>query len=327
MSTRVTKKGYSNVFGVNAKWKLNRMINKNKSTLVIIIYIAPNDEASMNAITPIKELSKKYPNYYFMFVDVKNFDDLNTDYYDVQYVPLYIVYYNGIPVSQYIGLNFDLIKKNLELLTNTLINKSCTPSTQSLQESEESLHSKGSSNEGYDDNIEKATYMRKLFMLTKQGVQLTNSYSMDSDLDEIIWEYNLHVNPHKLRVDSTYKKPICFNDKHSVSEQSKSDKSNKNKSNKSNKSNDIKSKIIDTQSKTDFNLSKLLSNPELSKLLKNIAQKKKEVSDSDSSDDSDNSDSSENSKSDTSSYESDENERNDTASTDSDSSSGYSSNE
>jgi len=237
------------------------MIRRHKDTLVIIIYILQSDEeSSKTTIATIKELAKIFPDYYYVFIDIKKFDDLDNDYYDIKVIPFYVVYFNDAPITQYLGPNYDLIKKNLTILTQILIiDRKSLLSSKNIKEehkliednSESTVHSNNCSN---SENIEKATYLKKLFMLTKQGTQLTNSYNMKSDLDEIIWELNLHTNPNGLCVNSQYKKPICFPNNNKII-----------KNNSKNKTNDnIKQPNID--------LSKLLINPGLSTLFKNMSQ-------------------------------------------------------
>ena len=50
----------------------------------------------------------------------------------------------------------------------------------------------------------KASMLKKLFHLTKNGVQLTTNYNMESDYDDMVWEYNLHTNPKGITVPSVY---------------------------------------------------------------------------------------------------------------------------
>jgi len=52
--------------------------------------------------------------------------------------------------------------------------------------------------------IKKASLLKKLFDLTKSGVKLTNSYDLDSEYDEMLWEYNLQTNPHSIKVNQEY---------------------------------------------------------------------------------------------------------------------------
>jgi hypothetical protein len=288
---------YPNAFKIDTKLKLTKMINKHRDTLVMLIYVAPNDESCKQTYGPIKELAKKYPQYYFVFIDVSRFDDLSSEYYTVQYVPLYLVYYNAMPISQYIGLNFDLIQSNLELWTERIINykqdnknirssvfenNTATPTTPSptSQDYNEPLQSQFKNGDvNKDDIVTKAKYLKKLFILTKQGIELTNSYSINSDLDEMIWEYNLHMDPSKLLVTSTYNKPIpgVFTSK----------KVGNNNNNNNNKSKQRKESFRPTNNNKGLDISKLLNNPNLSSLLalKGITQKKKaeSISSSDSS--------------------------------------------
>jgi len=254
-----------NVFRIDSKLKLTKTINKKKDILIILIYIRPSIDN--NIYGPIIDLAKKYPKYYYMFIDVDNFDDLSNDYYLVQYTPMYVVYYNCIPISQYTGLDFDLIKKNLDFWTVKIIDQSSMSSNKSLHNEFgdtlstcKSKQIKTISPSADTNTIEKASYLKKLFLLTKQGIQLTNSYNMDSDLDEIIWEYNLHTNPDKLTVDSVYVKPLCF-DNYGT----------------------LVAKINDGNTKkkniniNNYDIKKLLNNSNLSSLLKTIKQNNNQI--------------------------------------------------
>jgi len=260
MATRNSKQNSLRIFKIDTKWKLSEMIKRHKDTLVILIYILQSDEeSSKTTIMTIKELAKSFPNYYYVFIDIKKFDDLDNDYYDIKVIPFYVVYFNDMPITQYLGPNYDLIKKNLTVLTKILITDKLLPSSPNeknmmLEESKMTVEKKNQESIDYpdncsnSDNIEKATYLKKLFMLTKQGIKLTNSYNMKSDLDEIVWELNLHTNPNGLCVDSQYKKPTCF------------------------MTNNIKNKISDNKKNPNIDLSKLLTNPSLSTLFKNMSQ-------------------------------------------------------
>ena len=283
---------YPNIFKINTKSNLNKMINKNKHTLIILIYVSPTDESCKLTYAPIKQLSKKYLNYYFVFIDITRFDDLTNEHYEVQYVPSYFVYHEGIPISQYIGLTFDLIESQMDFWTKKIIkpnkeiemeinmnppNNKQTLNSSNLNTCNSAITTPSKlldQNESNDELNEKAKYLRALLMLTKKGVKLTNAYDMSCDLDEIIWEYNLHTDPSKLQVNSTYKKPIV------------NDKIN-------DKINDTLSvnilggnKNISKQTVRQLEIAKLLKNPKIAAILANgFKQKIKKSSNANKSND------------------------------------------
>lgn len=189
-----------NIYIITKQNKLKTMVDKYSNTLVIVVYIRPDCLICERIVKPFESLSNKYKEYIFAFIDVYNYDQLNCEYYQIDTAPYFIIFYNKVPISQIVGCYVNLLGVLLKLFTEKLIN------TRIFRNSSEN-HPQTLAKVNYenlDTKNQKILLLKQLFLLTKSGVQLSNSYSMKSDLDEIIWEYNLHTNPDGLCVNSTY---------------------------------------------------------------------------------------------------------------------------
>ncbi|ARF10569.1 hypothetical protein Hokovirus_2_96 [Hokovirus HKV1] len=199
----------NNIFKIKDQYQLDKIIKKHNDTLIIVVYCSRDCKLSRNIIDPFINLSKKYTKYYFIFANVY-VCDTETEYFTIESTPHFILYYNELPISQIIGSYVNLVEKNINLLEK-FINKSTRPL--------------GKLSGHINNDATKIKYLKLLFDLTKTGVILSNNYNLESDLDDMIWEYNIHTQPN-ITVNSQYQ-PINNQD---ITKQTKQTKQNNKKS-------------------------------------------------------------------------------------------------
>ncbi len=129
-------------------------------------------------------ISKKYQDDMFIYVDINNFDDIQKRFLkEITRVPVLYIYYDNKPIVVFEAL----IEEEVVEVLNEIHNKIASARTEAEKEMK---------NEEEELNTDpKILMLKKLFELKKKGVKLTKCYNMESDLEEMEFEYNIHTNP------------------------------------------------------------------------------------------------------------------------------------
>jgi hypothetical protein len=149
----------------------------------------------------------------FVYIDTNKYTDTSRRFM-IKNVPKFIYFFGKLQIADVVGANEtqvvatlqnikDKIKLKKEQYMANLVaaqqqpqqaaqqQQSQQPQQQLPQQSDTLFH-------------KKAVLLKKLFDLTKTGTKLTKSYNLESDYDEMLWEYNLQTNPASIQVNSEY---------------------------------------------------------------------------------------------------------------------------
>jgi thiol-disulfide isomerase/thioredoxin len=177
-----------NLFQVLNYNDLKDIFDDNSDKLVLIMFSMKTCQPCKNIKPKFVELSKKEQSCLFIYIDVENF--LDSQFISgVTSVPRFSFYYDSEEIASQEGANYDDLVKALNDLKIMIEHKKKEIMSQELNK----LNKK-------NKQQEKIVMLKKLHDLTKKNIKLTNSYTLSSDLDDMIWEYNLHTNPDALVV-------------------------------------------------------------------------------------------------------------------------------
>lgn len=189
-----------NLFQVLNYNDLKDIFDDNSDKLILIMF-------SMKTCGPCKlikpkfvELSKKEQSCLFIYIDVENFVD-DKFISGVTSVPRFSFYYDNSEIASQEGANYEDLIKAFYDLKIMIEHKKREIMNQELNKLNK-----------FNKQQEKIIMLKKLHDLTKKNIKLTNSYTLSSDIDDMLWEYNLHTNPDALVVGGSASGGIGLSD-------------------------------------------------------------------------------------------------------------------
>jgi hypothetical protein len=184
----------NNIFRTLNEGTFKNVLKKHYEDLIIALFTTSN--ISPRYIESIVSLSKKFPSHIFIYVNRDTFESNKSPIFNnITKYPSFLMYYRKHCVK--------IVSENFIELPNIINNI-----TEQIEEAKGLKVAKVEEDVKYK---EKVIMLKKLYDLGKQGCYITQEYTMDSDLDDIIWEYNLHtmnVSQQKVEQDILTPNPV-----------------------------------------------------------------------------------------------------------------------
>ncbi len=181
----------NNIYRVRYCPDLDEILRDHAQKLVVVMFSSKSCGPCINFKPKFIQHAKQNPNCFFVYIDVNDFEDKNGKYIGkVRGTPKFVYFFNSQEVGDVLGakevtfletLNF--FKDKIEERKREIMQRDISAKQQELFE-RQMLEKR------------KIDMLNKLYDLTSKGVKLTQSYNIDSDLQQMIWEYQLHTNPH-----------------------------------------------------------------------------------------------------------------------------------
>ena len=166
----------SNIYQVLKEVDLNEILNDQSQSLVLVMFSAKNCKPCSQIKPKFINLSKENPKSHFVYIDVDNFEN-NT--FEIQGTPKFLFYFDNQVIAEILGAQE-------ESLSNTFSN---------IKNKIESKKKEYSKQETISEDIEqKIQLLKKLYELSQSGAKLSKFFNLDSDLEEMKMEYELHCN-------------------------------------------------------------------------------------------------------------------------------------
>ena len=177
----------NNIFKVISEAHVDNILKLNSSSIVIIMFSTATCPPCKRIKPKFISLAKENSDCFFIYIDINDYKTDDMKYTkNVTCVPKFKFYYDMAHIADVEGESIEDVCNTLKMLQNT------------IKEKKEQVI-----NNNYDKYfLQKADLLKKLMFLHKQGAPLTKGYNMDSDFDEMLWEYNLHTNPQNIIIPS-----------------------------------------------------------------------------------------------------------------------------
>ena len=191
---------------------LEHLFDSNPNKLTILMFSSKLCKPCTSIRPVFLDLSKKYLDCVFVYIDVNDFVDTVNFLEEINKggVPQFHYYFNknhlafveGADVQLLVDTLSNLHKKITQLTkeivtTPKVMQPEVTITTPEVIPKSVSLDSVNTSiPELTGENLrhDKLVMLKKLYDLTKRGIKLTTVYTIDSDIDDMQWEYNIHTN-------------------------------------------------------------------------------------------------------------------------------------
>lgn len=201
-----------NIFQVIKETHLDEILRDHSRNLVIVMY-STKDCVFCKEIKPkFVNLSKTYTDSFFVYVDGTNMTYTNNKYFaEYTHVPVFIFYFGQTKLASIEGANEEKLiyfinlfrqkidEKKKEMLEKEKLlqsNNTQLPNTSTDQQTQQDNNKQPENNNNKVDIFQRKVYiLNRLRELAQSGVKLTKNYNLESDYDEMLLEYDLHLNP------------------------------------------------------------------------------------------------------------------------------------
>lgn len=180
-----------NIFKVLTESSFKSILKKYPDNIIITLF---TKQGVSNDYTQLLfALSKKYQTHIFVYLNESVFQD-KSFLSIVEKYPTFVFFYRNKRVLN-IDSNFNNVHKSIDTLYDQINNAKKQLELKSKEIKEEPKCS-------YSDEYKnKLALLKKLYDLKKQGYTLLSTYTIDSEYDDMIWEYNVHTNPKNIIVE------------------------------------------------------------------------------------------------------------------------------
>lgn len=216
----------SNIFQVVKEEHLTEILNKNTQKIVLTMYSSKNCNPCKEIKPKFISIAKQNLDCFFVYIDVVGFAQKTGKYIEeerIESTPTFVFYFNGVSIAKIIGGyektivdTLNLLRKKIEIKKQEMSlkeleyikkqQKELENTNLNLDNSENIVNSTNNINNSHQ-NIEilskKIEILNKLRELANTGITLTKSYNIESGLEEMLLEYNFHIQHIQLNINKT----------------------------------------------------------------------------------------------------------------------------
>jgi len=183
----------NNIVQVIKSDHLKELMNKHINDLIVVMYSSKKCGPCQTIKPTFIKLSKDNLDCFFIYVDMGNFTGELSEYTSsIEGTPKFSFYYNRSEIAYIYGAKEEVLTDTLNKIKNRINEKIREITTQN----EKMKTDAPDKNEEYTLG-KKVDLLKKLYELSKNGIELSNSYDLNSDYDEMLIEYQFQMN--KLR--------------------------------------------------------------------------------------------------------------------------------
>jgi thiol-disulfide isomerase/thioredoxin len=175
----------NNIFRVMNNNDLTEILQDHAQKLVVAMYSSQECGPCINFKPKFVAYAKVNPDIFFVYIDINNFKDPQHQYLsNVNATPKFIFYFNTHMIGDIVGADEKVFVETIEYLKSRIDERHHEIEQQELLHKQQKME---------EENYLKIELLKKLYELTQRGVKLTQSYNMNSSVDKMMWEYNLHM--------------------------------------------------------------------------------------------------------------------------------------
>lgn len=170
----------NNIFQVLSDSDVEEIFNENTQSLIILMFSSKNCGPCMDVKPTFINLAKEHKDCIFLYIDIHNFKDEGGQIMkNVEATPKFSYYFNKQEIAYILGAEKSVLLKTVQDLKDKIEAKK-----REILAYEQ---------ENRQKELMKKDLLQKLYELSQQGVRLSQQYNMNSDLNEMKWEYEYHL--------------------------------------------------------------------------------------------------------------------------------------
>lgn len=168
-----------NLYQVLSSTDVDEILEEHVESLVVIMFSSKSCSPCRQVKPTFVQSSKDNPNCYFLYIDIGNFEDKNLTYLNnVKGTPKFSYFFNNQEIAYILGGDKEVYNNTLHDLKNRI----------EAKKREILLYE----SENKQKEEMKRNMLNNLFEIQKAGVRLSKTYNMNSDYNEMKWEYEFH---------------------------------------------------------------------------------------------------------------------------------------
>lgn len=180
----------NNLYKVFTEDSFKTIMKKYSDKVVITLF---NKQVNSPLINFLITLSKMYTSCIFIYVNTNTFVD--KDFLNmVNVLPSFVFLYKNKRVLN-IESEFETVGDSITALIDQINTAKKNIENKKKENKETNIYS--------EDQKIKLAMLKKLHDLKKQGYDMLGTYTIDSDYEDMLWEYNIHTNPQSIVVESS----------------------------------------------------------------------------------------------------------------------------
>lgn len=180
-----------NIFQVINETHLDNIMHDNMQKLILVMYSSAMCKPCKMYKPKFVNLSKTNPNVLFIYIDVSKYDAIENKYFkECESYPTFLYYFSNTLVAYVKGTDETGI-----ITTMTNINQKIEAKKNQLLLEKQELEKQKFKNPDTELMQKKIFLFNKLTELHNKGVKLTGAYSIDSDYEDLLFEYRYQVDP------------------------------------------------------------------------------------------------------------------------------------
>ncbi len=180
-----------NIFQVVNETHLDNIMHDNMQKLIVVMYSSSMCKPCKMYKPKFVTLSKTNPNVLFIYIDVTKYDASENKYFkECESFPTFLYYFSNTLVAYVKGVD-----ENGIITTMASINQKIEAKKNQLLLEKQELEKQKFKNPDTELMQKKIFLFNKLTELHNKGVKLTGAYSIDSDYEDLLFEYRYQVDP------------------------------------------------------------------------------------------------------------------------------------
>ena len=170
----------NNLFQVLSASDVTEILNEHTESLIIIMFSSKTCSPCKLIKPTFVQSSRDNSDCYFLYVDISKFEDKNVTFTnDIQGTPKFSYYFNNQEIAYILGGDKNVFINTLQDLKNKI----------EAKKREILLYE----SENKQKELMKTEMLQNLNNLAQNGVKLSKNYNINSDYNEMKWEYEYHL--------------------------------------------------------------------------------------------------------------------------------------
>ena len=200
----------SNIFQVIKSEHLTEILDNNTHKIVIVMFSSKSCKPCKEFKPTFISIAKQNLDCLFLYIDILQFDRKSKDYIEdegLESTPTFVYYFNNVSIAKISGGHEKVIKDTLTLLKEKIEQKKQEIAIKEAEFVKEKQHELKNSNISVpnaeqkkvnkETNVEiltkKIDVLNKLRDLANLGIILNKPYNIESDLEEMVVDYNFYL--------------------------------------------------------------------------------------------------------------------------------------
>lgn len=182
-----------NICQVVDESQLDKIMHDRISKLTLIMYSSKMCAPCKQFKPKFVDLAKINKDVYFVYVDASNYKTIENKYFQTcKVTPMFLYYFNNTECARIVGPNEPVIISFIKQLEEKIEAKRVQ-----LQLEKQQLEIPKPIFKNPDTELmeKKILLLNKLIELCNNGAKLTNNYNLDSDYEDILFEYRFQIDP------------------------------------------------------------------------------------------------------------------------------------